>query len=188
MEGSPKAAALLHSAPLASAGATQQAPAARGEAAAAGLGPVATSSGDGALQLASQTRRAAALQSQALTAAAAPATGMAPLTSALALNPASPAELGLLRGVQLSREGAAPGMAAEALEAALQRADADVSGELAPTVMEELVATAQAVPEPVLVANAQQVGHGMGSSCLSRCNSLLRCSGVSSITAPCDRL
>lgn len=110
---------------------------------------------------------------------------MAPLPSSLALSPASLAVLGPLRGVQLSLEGAAPGMAAEALEAALQKADATVSGELAPRVMEELVAAAQAVPEPVLAAKAQQVGHGMGACPLDRCNLLLHFLGVSGADAPC---
>ena len=173
VEGSPQAAASLHTARLATAGAAQQGTAVKWEAAAAVLGPVAASSGGSALQSANQARPVAALQSQAVTGAAAPATCMAPVSSGLALSPASPAVLVPPRGVQLSLEGAAPGVAAEALETALQRADATVSGELAPKIMEELVAAAQAVPESVLAARAEQVGHGMRSYFLSRCNLLL---------------
>ena len=157
----------------------------RGQAAAAGLGPVAFPPGGGALQSASQTRPAAELQSHALAAAAAPATCVTPLSSGLALSPASPAVLGPPRAVQRSLERAAPGMAAEALEAALQRADATVSGEVAPRMTEELVAAAQAVPEPVLAARAQQVGHGMGSGSLGHCTSLQHFTGVSRTAAAC---
>eukprot|EP00891_Asterochloris_glomerata_P008401 jgi/Astpho2/8401/Aster-x1496 len=119
---------------------------------------------------AAESSRAAAAAPAAQAQPAGPATHSHEGPSAAAGVEGSPKAAALLHSAQraiagptqaatalLSLEGAAPGMAAEALEAALQKADATVSGELAPRVMEELVAAAQAVPEPVLAAKAQQV-------------------------------